>query len=238
MAKNFCVMTMGRTGSTSLVHALRPFADIMLPSRLFTDCVDEELIYPESAADRRKTFGEMTGVSLASDVEFIDAFYQHYADADYVGFKSMPQRHPDYDKFVRRNDIFFIALTRYDLPSMVASFQLANQRGTWRRNGEAVEQQWTFTPESMQDIQNHLRYILKMNDRLAQIPNALHLKYEDICSPGFENAALDEFFGRPIRIANPRGSTSASSYVTNWEEFQRFVHIRATEILGQPVFIV
>jgi len=238
VARNFCLMTMGRTGSTSLIHAMRPFDDIVLPSRLFPDCEDEELIHPDCVASRRAEFNRLTGVAPANDAEFVNAFYQHYADADYVGFKSMPQRHADYDRFTRRTDIFFMTLRRRDLPSMAASFQLANQRGTWRRSGEDVQQHWTFTPASMRDIDNHLRYILKSNDRLAQIPNALHLWYEDICSPDFENAGLDGFFGRPIRVARPRGSTSASSYVENWDEFRQFVNIRAAEILSQPVFIV
>lgn len=238
MAKNFCLMTMGRTGSTSLIHALRPFPDIVLPSRLFPDCQDEELIQPDCAEARRTKFGDLKGVSLAGDAAFVEAFYQHYADADYVGFKSMPQRHPDYDRFIRRNDMFFMTLTRRDLPSMVASFQLANQHGTWRRHGEPVEQSWTFTPDSMQKVENLLKYILNANDRLARIPNALHLTYEEICSPDFENATLDSFFERPVRISNPRGSTSASSYVENWDEFRQFVDVRTAEILGQPVFII
>jgi len=121
---------------------------------------------------------------------------------------------------------------------MVASFLLAKQHSTWRRNGEPVEHRWKFTIDSVHAIDGHVRYILRANDRLARIPSALRLTYEEISRPAFRNSTLDDFFGQSIQIADPRGATCASSYVVNWDEFRRFVEASAAQCLGQPVFIV
>ncbi len=238
MASNFCVMTLGRTGSTSLIHAFRPVADVVLPSRLFPDCEDEELVHPDTSERWRNSFQAQTGQPLPNNAAFVEAYYRYFASEAYVGFKSMPQRHLDYSQFIRRPDTFFITLTRRDLPSMVASFQLAMQKGTWRRNGEPLQHRWVFTPEQMRGTEKLLTYILATNQLLSSIPQALHLTYEEISSPGFHHEALDEYFRCPIRLPNPRGPTNASSYVENWGEFQRFIEIRTAELLGKPVFIV
>ena len=59
--------------------------------------------------------------------------------------------------------------------------------------------------------------------QLSQVPNTIALAYEDLCDPTYRNAALDDFFGRPIQIENPKPPTSGGSYVENWDEFRDFI---------------
>ncbi|PHS05077.1 MAG: hypothetical protein COA78_15675, partial [Blastopirellula sp.] len=140
MAKDFCVMTMGRTASTTLMYALQPFGDIQLPSRLFSDCIDEELIHKDFIEQRLLQFGHLRRTQFDTPDQLVEAFYAYHESSDFVGFKSMPQYHDDYQKFTTQDDIFFITLRREDFASSIASFMMAKLRGTWRRFGGPVQQ--------------------------------------------------------------------------------------------------
>jgi len=223
-------MTIGRTGSTSLIHALRPMEKVVLPSRLFPDCVDEELVHPRFLSQRLIAFSQLTGVSLRSAPELVDAWYQYYLEQPLVGFKSMPQRHPDYAEFVAREDIRFIALTRTCVASTVASFVIAKLHGTWRRSGEPVSAKWPFTQQHLEIVDPTLAYVLESQQHLANIPHAIRLTYEQITRPEFVCADLDEFFGEEIRLANAKGPTSGADYVENWEEFSSYIERRSPDI--------
>ena len=72
-------------------------------------------------------------------------------------------------------------------------------------------------------ILSNLRYIVRSQARLARVPNAIALVYEDLCDPEFSDRSLDSFFGRRIRLDDPKPPTSGASYVANWEEFRAFI---------------
>jgi hypothetical protein len=229
-SKKFCLMTFGRAGSTALINLLRDYPDIMVPSKQI-DCVDNELVHHRDTPAHVKAYEQICACRINSVDELIECFYNHNAQSPYCGFKSMPDRHPDFRRFTSREDIQFITLVRADIPSTVASFMLAMAQGTWRRDGGIPEQRWTFTPDQRNAILRNLSYLLQSLDLISSVPNAISLTYEELCQPDFGNAALNDFFAREIRLANPRPPTSGEQYVTNWNEFSGFIteacqHIR------------
>lgn len=216
-------MTVGRSGSTALMESLHKYDDIALPSR-DTDCEDDELLNPEHVARYMQHYAKLCGCAVTDSQALIETFYRHHDTRPYAGFKSMPDRHPDFAAFVARPDIRFIGLIRRDVPSTVASFLVALEKSTWRRHGEPYPEKWKFDRERHgKRAQGNLAYILNGHAALMTMPNVIRLTYEDLCAPGFRNEQLDEFFGREIRIENPRPPTHGSSYVENWEEFVAFL---------------
>ena len=113
----------------------------------------------------------------------------------------------------------------------LSSFATARLTKAWRRHGEATPTPWTFTPENIHDVAGNVEYIHESWLRLNAVPNPIRLTYEDVCEPGASSPELDEYFKRPIRLDNPKGPTSGESYVTNWDEFERFV-MRCWETLS------
>lgn len=221
--KKFCVLTVGRAGSTSLMDYLEKFPDVAVPNKNIP-CVDNELLHPKRIQEHMRRYAELCGSPITTQKQLIDGFFAHNAGAAYAGFKTMPDRHTNYDAFVARTDIQFITLTRRDVPSTVASFLMAMKTDFWRRSGEPQQIRWTFNPtKDSRRTRGNLVYIHESLGRLSRVPNAIHLVYEDLCNPKYRNPALDAFFGRPIRIENPKPPTSGSTYVENWEEFCNFV---------------
>lgn len=231
VSQRFCVLTSGRTGSTALMERFREEMDVVLPSH-DVDCVDEELLHPERAADYARHYAEATGRAIQDESGLVDAFFGHHADAAYVGFKSMPNRHPNLAAFVSRPDVAFITLTRADIPSTVASFMLAMRRGTWRRHGGQPQQSWTFTEADEQQVRWNLAYVLKANATLARVPARVRLTYENLFAPGFRSAELDKLFGRPIQIAAPKAPVSGRDYVTNWQVFTAYLNRTVQEMMA------
>lgn len=221
--KRFCLLTTGRTGSTSLMNALAEREDVLVPGKLF-DCPDNELIHPDKLHDYIKAFSKLSGKRVGGAGELIDGFFEWDSRAAYVGFKSMPNRHRDYADFIRRPDVKFIVLTRADVPATVASFVTAMRTGSWRRYGGGQTSAWTFRQEDRKLVLGNLGYIQACRRMLAAVPGAIRLSYEQLCDPAFSCAELDEFFGRPVRIKNPMPPTDAAEYVTNWPEFSEFIH--------------
>lgn len=211
-------MTMGRSGSTSLMKALTRHSDIAGPSKNVASD-DEELLRPAAAWRYAQEYSALCGRLIATPNELIESFFALNRGCAYAGFKSMPQRHDDYAQFIARDDIQFITLDREDLPSTVASFLLAERTGAWRRAGEAPPARWTFRSEDRLRVAQLVEYVLLVRQRLAEIPRAIHLTYEQLCDPQFSHAPLDGFFDRPIRLPDPRPATHASTYTENWEEF-------------------
>ena len=143
MARKFCVLTVGRAGSTSLMEALEKVPDLAVP-RTNVESEDNELVHPRHVKRYAEEYGKLVKRKLATQAELIDAFYEVNEGATYAGFKSMPNRHRDYARFAGRKDIQFITLQRRDLASTAASFHRANETGTWRRHGEPRPDSWTF----------------------------------------------------------------------------------------------
>ncbi len=197
----------------------------MLPARFF-DCPDNELVHPAYVQRYMDQLGRISGVDILDGDELIEVFFQCGQSRPayrYAGFKSMPDRHKNYAEFIHRPDIRFITLARDDVPSTVASFITAMRTGCWRRNGEAQTNSWAFGEADMPLVLGNLNYIYTSQLMLDMVPNAIRLVYEKICDPRFRCVELDEFFGRPVKIKNPRPPLHASDYVTNWAEFETFV---------------
>lgn len=223
MTRYFCLMTMGRSGSTALMHALRRFPDIATPGKNIP-CEDDELLHPEFAEGYARRYAELTGRAIESPGALMDAFYRHNAGYAYAGFKSMPNRHPKFRRFVESPGIRFITLVREDVGSTVASFIVAMLTGCWRRDGGEQGQSWTFDPARHgAAVRSNLAYILESQRLIASIPDAIRLSYEELCREDFSQVDLDAYFGRPIRLDKPKPPLSAASYVANWPEFLDFI---------------
>ena len=230
MPKRFCVMTVGRSGSTSLMYSLRNIAGIALPSQDLPECIDDELIHPERLAAATRDYEGLVGHSINTPNALIDAFFHHHRAADYAGFKTMPQRHEDFDAFVRRGDITFIGVLRRDIPSTVASQLVAHRWQTWRRSGESHERQWEFSSGAAPDVDGAIWHAVKRQDQIREIPNVIEVYYEDLVQPHFKNDRLDDFFATTIRLEKTGKPTCGSDYVLNWEQFCQYVNDRVVEL--------
>lgn len=234
--QKFCVLTVGRAGSTALMNRLARESDIALPGKNI-DCIDQELAHPARVQAHAAAFARLCGVPISTVEQLIDCFFAANAGSAYAGFKTMPNRHHDYDRFVRRSDIRFITLSRRDVASTVASFVVAMATDSWRRNGGAQTARWTFDPKrDGAAVAGNLRYVLNSMAQLETVPAAIALAYEDLCDPKFASSSLDAFFGRPIRLDDPKPPTSGRSYVANWAEFCAFVEeVRKVAPGGRPM---
>ena len=222
LKKKFCLMTIGRAGSTTLMNEIVERTDALTPATLFSTCKDHELVHPAAWRGYARALGRHTGHCPDQPEQLVRLFYRLSSPSGLIGFKSMPNRHRGLDKLALRKDIQFISLTRADLPSTVASFMIARKKDTWRRQGGEQENLWTFRPSDEKRVQSNLNYILEGERRLGLISNCIRLRYEELCEPAFQNAQLDEFFGTRIALKNPRPPTTAASYVTNWSAFEAF----------------
>lgn len=218
----FCVLTVGRTGSTALMDALQRFDDIAVPNKNIA-CPDNELVHPRRVRQYAAEYSRLCDRRITRQSQLIECFFLYNAGFRFAGFKTMPERHRDYRAFTNRKDITFITLARRDVPSTVASFMLAMAKDTWRRSGEAAQARLTFRPEHATRVLGNLAYVHRSLVQLGHVPGAIRLTYESLCDPAFRCVELDAYFGRPIKIEDPRPPTSGRSYVTNWEEFEDFV---------------
>jgi len=224
MVSRFCLLTAGRSGSSSLMEVFGSFDDIGVPNKNIS-CTDNELIHPLRIDDYTEQFSKLSGKKITTPDELIDAFYELNAGYAFAGFKSMPNRHRHYDDFISRKDIQFITLIRRDVISTAASFLGAYEVGTWRRHGEARTDQLTFDHGRHGNwVRSNVAYLHESLVQLAMIPDAISLYYEDLCDPLYRCAALDEFFARPIRLNDPRPPTSGAAYISNWKEFHDFAN--------------
>lgn len=221
--QRFCVLTVGRAGSTSLMYYLEKFEDIGVPSKNIP-CPDNELVHHQRLAEHLKQYSVLCGRPLTNQSALIEAFFDCNEHFPFAGFKTMPNRHSDLAAFTAREDIQFITLTRSDIASTAASFLVAMETGSWRRSGEPQPKKWLFKRARHEGpLLENLAYIHRSHVALSGIPRAIALTYEQLCSPDFSNPALDQFFGRKIKMENPKKPTSGRSYVKNWDEFKIFI---------------
>ncbi|HXX93983.1 MAG TPA: hypothetical protein VEN81_10135 [Planctomycetota bacterium] len=212
------------------MNELATHPDIAVPSRN-VPCVDHELVHPRNVRRYMIQYSQLLGRSIATPSELIEAFFELNQKFGYAGFKSMPDRHPDLSSFGSRTDIRFVTLTRRDIASTVASFLVALRTGTWRRSGEAPPASWRFVPSrDAGQATGNLSYVLESEERLRRMPDAVRLTYEELCDPRFRSAPLEDFFGRPVHLSNPRPPTSGESYVENWPEFREFIERSARRL--------
>jgi hypothetical protein len=231
--RKFCVLTVGRAGSTALMNRLERYPDVALPGKNI-ECVDQELVHPARIEAQAAAYAKLCGRTITTPEQLIDCFFEVNGNAAFAGFKTMPNRHRDLDRFIVRSDITFITLSRRDVASTVASFVLAMTTDSWRRDGGPQTARWTF--DAQRDavaVRSNLRYVVKSDAQLRAVPNAIVLDYEDLCDPDFSNPALDAFFGRPIHLDDPRPPTSGETYVANWSEFRAFVEAAQREMAAK-----
>jgi LPS sulfotransferase NodH len=230
----FCVLTVGRAGSTALRDHLARYPDVALPGKNI-ECVDQELVHPARVGEHAAAYAKLCGTAIATPEQLIEAFYALNREAAFAGFKTMPNRHPDFDRFASRADVQFITLSRRDIASTVASFLMAMATDSWRRRGGTQLARLRF--DARRDAPAVAGNVLKSAEQLRRVPRAIALAYEDLCNPAFRSPALDGFFGRSIRLDAPRPPTSGETYVDNWPEFRAFIEAerrRLTATLAGP----
>jgi hypothetical protein len=220
--KRFCLLTSGRAGSTALMDAFAKHEDIAVPHKQ-VDCIDNEILHPKRVSQYMQQYQQLSGLPVHDELSLINAFYESNRSSSYVGFKSMPERHRYLDAFARQDNLLFITLKRGDLASTIASFLMAFDAGTWRREGGEQENRLVFGPQYEKRAIGHLAYLKKTEQLLQSLPRAIHLTYEDLCAPDFVSQPMDDFFQRHIQLLNPKPPTSAASYVENWDAFCSFI---------------
>ena len=220
--KRFCVLTSGRAGSTALMDALSTFDDIAVPHKQI-DCVDNEILHPRRRTQYAQQYAQLTGMPVAEELSLIEAFYESSKNSPYAGFKSMPERHRHLAEFAAQPNTKFITLRRADIHSTIASFLVAIDKGTWRREGGQQPNRLIFGSEYEQRSIGHLRYLEQTEQQLLELEGAVHLCYEELCHAEFVSPELDDFFQRHIALINPKPSTSAASYTENWDQFCSFI---------------
>lgn len=220
--KNFCLLTAGRSGSTALIDALAGFKDILVPNKKI-ECIDNELFHPKNIGRYVRQYQEITGRPINDEIALAKAFFSSGKQYSYAGFKSMPERHKNLPDLIKKLNLKVITLTRNDIASTVASFIVAIDKGTWRRDGGEQVHKMVFGPHYAERALSHLRYIEKSYQQLKSLPDAIHLVYEEIVSSNFASEQLDEYFGRPVRLKKAGKPTQAATYVDNWHEFEAFI---------------
>lgn len=220
--KRFILLTTGRAGSTALMDVLAKHEDIAVPNKQI-DCRDNEILNPDHVRKYLAQYQRRSGVPVRDELSLIRAFYRASAGAGFAGFKSMPNRHRHLRELLEQDNPQVITLIRDDLAATVASFIVAIDAGTWRRAGGRQAVRFVFGPRYAARVRGHIDYILRSIAQLRALPNAIHLRFEDLCQAGYANQALEQYFQRPIRLPNPQPPLSGSEYVDNWEEFTFFI---------------
>jgi hypothetical protein len=218
MTHRFCLMTVGRTGSTWLINALGALPGVVVPASNVPS-PDNELIHHNTQPGYEK----LAGRKFTNTRELMEFFFFLNRDAKFAGFKSMPRRHPDYSDFVQHSGIQFITLDRRDIFATAASFLAAIKHRTWRRHGGVPPQKLVYEPSDERQLRVNLGYMAKGRLALLQPPNAIALYYEDLCRPGFSSARLNEFFQQTIELQGAKAPTRTSDYVENDDEFRAVV---------------
>jgi len=220
--KKFCLITPGRSGSTSLMKVLEGFDNVAVPNKNIR-CFNNELFHPRHVEKYKRQYTELCQAKIKTHHELLEKFFLYNENYEYIGFKTMPVRHRSDPGFLLRDDIQFIALVREDIPSTVASFLAAKNSFSWYRSGGETHKKLTLNGLDYFLIWGNTLYIFYNLRLLKKINNPIQIKYEDICSPGYCNSALNHFFNQSISLENPQPPTSGRDYVENWGTFKRFV---------------
>lgn len=230
--KYFCLLTHGRSGSTAFMRALAAHADIVTPDKQ-TESPDNELLHPKWVDRYRAFYQKYHPRPITNELRLIEAFYRSAGTAGFAGFKSMPNRHRKLQALIQNPKVQVITLVRQDIASTIASFLVATDRGTWRRSGEPQPNRLVYSERLDDRITAHLKYILYCNKVLARIPRAIHIEYESLCQPDFNQAELNHFFKRNVALESARPPVEGSSYVENWPAFRDFIAAQTKQLRGQ-----
>lgn len=222
-SKKFCVITPGRCGSTSLMQALKLHVDITTPGDVIKRHHVHELLHQDKIEENCEIYTGRMGRTVSTPLELIEAFFEENAVSRFVGFKHMPHFRVDMDTLLQLPGIQWIGLTRNDIPSQVASFQLALQSKAWTRQDKAHFRTWSYTHNMRFRIVACARQIMAENALIRSIPGSIQIVYEDLAKHGFNCEPLNAYFGRGIALEKPRGVTTAADYVANWDIFKAVV---------------
>ena len=229
--RRFCLLTSGRAGSTALMDVIAGLDGVAVPA-CDVDCIDHELLHPARIRRYAKYYSFYAAHPIATGSDLINAFYRCHSQSNWAGFKTMSNRHRDLSHFIARKDIQFITLRRRDIPATVASFMLAMEQNTWRRDGGQPQQTWTFSDANKELVLSNLAFVHQSHRALDELSAAIALDYEDLCEPGFESSELNQYFEASLVLPHPQPPTDASRYVTNWLPFLNFCRATLKELRG------
>jgi hypothetical protein len=221
-SKKFCLVTPGRAASTALMNVIADSDVVAVPNKNI-ECPNNELVQHRFVKKYKKLYAELSQTPIKTNRELINQFFLYNQQYAFVGFKTMPLRHKDDPGFFLRDDIQFIVLSRNDIPSTVASFLHARKANTWNRTGGSYQGKLGVGWFDKLLMWGNVRYIRDSLAVINKIKKPIQISYEELCSPAFSNAELNELFGRTIKLDNPSRPTSGEAYVENWDEFKRFV---------------
>ena len=233
MSQKFCLVTPGRSGSTSFMEVIEGFDDVAVPNKNI-DCANNELFHPRFFVRYKNQYEDLCKCKIKGHQELMEQFFLFNKDFSYAGFKIMPARHRRERGFFNREDIQFIVLVREDVSSTVASFVAANLSNSWERKGEKRKKRFRIRGLDYLMVWGNTLYIRRNLEVIKKISNPINIRYEDLCDPGYRNLELDNFFNRQISLKNPRPPLSGEEYVENWKSLQRFIKnwLRLFEILS------
>jgi hypothetical protein len=226
MMNRFCVITTGRAGSSSFMEALGRYDDIAVPSKQI-DCPNNE-IFSVMRPDRYwSDYTRLSGQPVTDELSLAHAFYKSNEHARFAGFKTMPNRHRHLKRMLKTHDVQAIVISRRDLSSTIASLLAARRYKTWQRQGEPQQVRLVFSTALCGHIDSHLEYLLISRMRMRRLPDAIAIEFEQLCAQDFSDTRLNAYFGREIRLEQPRPPIDAMSYVDNWAEFSGYIERRA-----------
>ena len=221
--KRFIVLTTGRSGSTSLIKALEAYQDVIVPNKQIR-CFDNELLNPSVVKEHVSIYQKLASKRIENDVDLSRVFFESVRTGNYVGYKSNPSTHSDIPRLISELDVQFINLYRLDVPATIASYLVAKKFNTWRRSGEKQQIIVNYSDRLNPDILHFVNAISLNHHKMSKVRGAIELHYEDLCNPDHENPRLNNFFGRQIKISEPKPPIHVSEYVRNWEEFSEFIN--------------
>lgn len=222
VCKKFIVLGTPRTGSESFVKALQQVAGLTTPANS-TDLKQSELLNPRFISNFTSIYSLKFGIQLLTQSELINAFYSVNSSSPYAGFKTFYSHVQGFSALTLQPDIQFIVLMRQNVASTLASLMVALDRGCWGRQGESHKSAWRLRSDRIPQLKALVERHHEAMSALIEVPNAIVVRYEDLCCEDFSDSRLDSFFGQRIAFVNPRPPVSGESYVVNWDDFRSHV---------------
>ena len=223
-SKKFCVVSPGRCGSSAFMRALNAFDDIASPCKN-SQLLFSELLHPDFIEEAYSIYSALGDLNDRTPSKLIDCFYDVNSNFPFAGFKLLFCQSSGVSQLWFSRDIQFITLVRRDIASAMASCMMASDTGDWNRQGGGHKRGWSYSSAREEELKGRVEAHFKAVITLKSIPNTIVIYYEDIARGGFVDASLREFFGRDVRLAEPKEPTSGESYVRNWGEFRGLVDV-------------
>lgn len=204
------------------MRALNAFDDIASPCKN-SQLLFSELLHPNLLEEAYSIYSALGDLTDRTPSKLIDCFYDVNSSFPYAGFKLLFCQSAGVEQLWFSEDVQVITLLRHDIPSTMASLMMASDTGDWNREGGGHRRGWSYSSARGGELKERVAAHFKAVTSLMSIPNSIVIYYEDITQSGFVSASLREFFGRDVRLAEPRKPTSGEQYVRNWGEFRDLV---------------